>query len=760
MFIFKTSLMSYLQTNGHTNALAEPNSPTLSSVAASITETFSTPVTKKARTPLKEKKELAEKKERPSSRELEEALLTTLAEEEAGIEEGVEAEEMIVEKRIPLLIEKNKVFGRYTGQFGPFEMVLRIDIDGFNPLLKVSGDYFLISGQTKSYFGSFLADSITASIANGMITISGTAKTSWSTSYCKLKITIKQTSVFQAPSPAMLQWYHVSTNTPGAMYVCNTTSRAFRTAQLEQDCVEGVTPFVSYPSGSLPSGGPDRVLSINSAWQEAGIDMITSGISNVIPLDLSGLDARWTNAELHNAMINHFTIYEEKPEWAIWLLHANEHSYGPSLHGIMFDQPGLQRQGCTIFYKSLAGTSPEQQRKQLYTCIHELGHCFNLVHTWQKSYATPPKPNISDSLSWMNYPQFYPGGPSAFWNAFSYQFDPVEVTHLRHGFRPHLIRSRNPFTQGTASSDIGVLFEDNVENNSNLVLKLKTRQSFLLGEPVFLETQLKTTSMIYQQVNSNLHADFGFITIGIKKPGGDVLVYEPIAEMDAEPSYTILNAAQPAVCQSSYIGFGRSGFIFDQVGTYQLRAVYYHRDGSRIISDTLAIRVNNPVTAEDNEMANVMLNNDVGYLLSFMGSDAPYLQKANDSLDVLLTEKYKDHPLAVYAQYIKGINAQRTFKTITADKKIQIRKPDFEWGQALLKTVIDKSKAGHGLDNINLQHCMHKLAKSYQRAGNQELAEATVRDITAHFSGLKLEQHVKDNITRQVSGILASDKEP
>jgi hypothetical protein len=772
--------MSYLQTNGHSNALAEPNSPTLSSVAASIAETISTPLTQKTRAPFK--KEMAERKERPVSREAEESMLTTLAEEAAIEEEAIEAEEMIVEKRIPFLIEKNKVFGRYTGRFGPFEMVLRIDIDGFNPLLKVSGDYFLISGQTKSYFGSFLADGITATIAKGMIIINGMAKTSWSTSFTQLKITIKQTSVFQALSSAILQWYHVSTNTPGAMYVCNSISRAFRTAQLEQDCIEGVTPFVSFNTGSLPSGGPNRVLSINTAYQEAGIDMISAGISNFIPFDLKGIEARWTNAELHNAMINHFSIYEEKTEWAIWLLHAQEHSFGPALHGIMFDyqamqrfheegfqmfdQQGMQRHGCAVFYKSVAGMpsdqqrqqmGPEQQRQQLYNCIHELGHCFNLQHTWQKSYATPQKPAITDSLSWMNYPKFYPGGLSAFWNAFPFQFDPVEVTHLRHGYRPNLMRGKNPFTMG-GLQDVGALFEDNVENNSSLVLQLQAKQSYMLGEPVFVETQLRTTSMMNQQVNNNLHANFDFITIGIKKPGGEVLVYEPIAHMDVEPEFTVLNSTNPVIFESSYVGFGKNGFIFDQPGIYQLRAVYYHRDGSRIVSDTLSIRVKNPVTAEDNEIADVMLNNDVGYLLSFLGSDAPYLQKANDSLDILLSDKYSDHPIAVYAQFIKGVNAQRTFKNITADKKIQIRKPDYEWGQALMRKVIDKSKEGRGFDHIMLYHAMKMMAKSYQRAGNNEAAETTVRDIATHFNGLPIKQHMKDYISRQSTTILASDR--
>jgi hypothetical protein len=761
MFIFKTLLMSYVQTNGHTNALAEPNSPTLSSVAASIGETFSTPATKKVRVPVREKKELAEKKERPvyrEMREMEETLIAPLAGEEIELEEGVEAVERVVEKKIPLPIEKNKVFGSYSGRFGPFEIVLRIDIDGFNPLLKVSGDYFLISGQTKSYFGSFQADSINTQIADGFITVNTTARTTWLTSFTKLKIVIKQTPVFQALSPAILQWYHISTNTPGAMYVCSNTGRAFRTAQLEQDCIEGITPFSAYNTGSMPSGGPERMLSINTAYQEAGIDMISSGISNVIPLELKGTEAKWTNAELHNAMISHFSVYEEKPEWAIWLLHAHEHSFGPKLHGVMFNGPGLQQHACAVFYKDLLGTDTEKYRQQLYTCIHGLGHCFNLQHTWQKSYATPPKPNISDSLSWMNYPRFYAGGAAAFWNAFSFQFDPVEVTHLRHGARHDLIKSRNPFSRSIAAFDIGPLFEDNVENKSSLMLKLEAKQSFLLGEPVYLETQLRTTSMLNQQVINNLYADFGFITIGIRKPGGEALVYEPIVEMDAEPGYTVLNGSNPAIYQSSYIGFGKNGFIFDQPGTYQLRAVYYHRDGSRIVSDTLSIRVSNPVTAEDNELAMIMLNDDVGYLLCLMGSDAPYLQKANDLLDVLLSDKYKDHPLAVYVQFIKGVNALRTFKTITTEKRVEIRKPNFDWGQAMLKTVIGKSKSGQGLDNITNHLAMHMLAKSYQRAGNQQAAEGVVKDINAHFNGLKLKQHVKDQIGRQTADILAFDK--
>jgi len=221
-----------------------------------------------------------------------------------------------------------------------------VDIDGATALQKVSGDYYMISGQTKSYFGSFIADSISTTIVNGIITITGNTATTWSTSYTKLKIAIKQTLVFQPLAPAMLQWFHVSTNAPGAMYVCNNFSRAFRTVRLEQDRTSGVVPFVAYNTGSLPSGGPARVLSINAAYAEAGVEMNTAGISNVVPMALAGPDAKWTNAELHNAMVNHFSLYQNNPAWDVWLLHAYEHINGPGLYGIMFDQNRFATPGC------------------------------------------------------------------------------------------------------------------------------------------------------------------------------------------------------------------------------------------------------------------------------------------------------------------------------------------------------------------------------------------------------------------------------
>jgi hypothetical protein len=738
--------MNYQPSNGHTDALTEPNS----------TSSVTMPVIKKA------KKNLTQKEEKKDSfnddyfaATEQEEMKTAMIEEETRM--GSDDMDAVLPIP-PIPIIKNKVFGRYRGQLGNFEVELKVDIDGTNALQKVSGDYYAISGQTKSYFGSFVADSIATSIVNGVITVTGNTSTTWATSYTKLKIVIKQTLIFQPLAPALLQWYHVTTNAPGAMYVCNNFSRAYRTVRLEQDRTSGVVPFVSYNTGSLPSGGGARTLSINAAYAEAGVEMITGGISNVIPMALAGPDAKWTNAELHNAMVNHFSLYQNNPSWDVWLLHAYEHINGPGLYGIMFDQTGLQRQGCAVFYRGIGGTSATQQRLQAYTCVHELGHCFNLLHSWQKSLATPPKPNIPSSLSWMNYPWGYPGGDLAFWNHFPFQFDTSELSHIRHGFRNNVIMGGNPFTVGSSLQHIGGMFEDNIENTSNLELELEAKKTYLLGEPVVLETKLKTTSTKNNRVISSLHTNYGFVTIGIKKPSGETLVYEPIAEMCIEPEHVVLNKNNPGVYESSYIGFGKQGFIFDQVGTYQLRAVYYHEDGSRIVSETLQLRVKYPVNQQDDEITEMLLDEEVGYLLAFMGSDAPYLQKGNDMLN-LIADKYKDHPLAVYAQFVKGVNEQRTFKNITPEKTMEVRTPNFVTGEALLNEVIEKSKVGKGLDNISLNQSMQILAKAYQREGNIKAAESTVKNLVTHFSKLSIKPEVKEMIAKKAAAILAPEKE-
>jgi hypothetical protein len=301
------------------------------------------------------------------------------------------------------VIRKNTVSGLYSGTLGTWKLDLRIDVDGRRPMGKVSGDYYSVIGGTITYFGSFRIDSISLTTSPAVVTLVGTATTTWTTAFKNARITIPRTIFVQPRAPATIRWSD-NAGHPGATYVCPFVSIYFRSVMHEMDFESGISPFVSYNTASLPSGGPPRILSITAAYREAGIDF-PQLVGDEVSSAEAGVDAIWTDAELHASMVRHFSLFRDMPQWAVWSIACKSvHEIGPTLYGIMFDQQGKQRQGCAVFYGGVGGTTPDRLRLQIYTHVHELGHCFNLLHSWQKSLANPPAPDRISSLSWMNYP--------------------------------------------------------------------------------------------------------------------------------------------------------------------------------------------------------------------------------------------------------------------------------------------------------------------------------------------------------------------
>ena len=649
-------------------------------------------------------------------------------------------------------IEKRKVSGRYVGSTPQFRIELRVDVDGKHPTKRLSGDIYKVSGATTTYFGSFIVNKTKLKTTNSQVTISGTGNFSFVTLFPVVKVTIPRVPVFSPPPPATLVFAD-ATGGVGSTYSCVFVSPYFRTIQFEQDFVKGTTPFSSYNTGTLPSGGSARTLSVVSAYAEAGIEMQPSSATNEVPVAGSGLNARWSNAELHASMQQQFSLWQNDAQWKVWLLVATMHEEGETLRGIMFDQQGKQRQGCAVFHDVIGGTSAEPQRAALRTYVHELGHCFNLLHSWQKSFAIPPAPNRLDALSWMNYVQNYPGGAPAYWAAFPFQFDKPELVHLRHAFRDNVIMGGNNFIVGSAEFDAQPFFEQ-VENNSGLELKLDSRKTYALCEPVVVEIKLYTTDKRGRRVHSNLHPKNGFVHIAIQKPGGQIVLYTPLIQQCVDPELVVLDEDNPSIYTSAYIGYGKNGFDFDQTGLYRIRAVYYALDGSEVVSNALDIRVRNPLNKEDEEVADLYFGDEQGTLFYMLGSDSEDLQKGNDAFQEVLT-KHKKHPLAVYAQLATGVNKTRNFKTILADKELTERAPEPKESVGLLSKVIDGSQGEAGVDNITLNMAMRRLIRAQKQDDNKKEAGETAKSMKAYFQKQKLKPHVMEKINKQADAALA-----
>jgi hypothetical protein len=650
---------------------------------------------------------------------------------------------------MPIIPLKRLVSGRYRSCRMRWELQLRVDVDGRRPMKRISGDFYRVSGATVTYYGSFVVNAPTLAVTSSLVRIEGIGQYTFSAGVPKVRVIIPRHSIFTPPAAAHVQFFTL-TGRRGAAYVCPFESRYFRSLQYEQDYVKGVTPFVSYNTGSLPSGGPARTLTVSKSYAEAGIEMQNTAAWNEISLSGAGSDSEWDNAELHQAMEMQFSLWKDKPQWMVWLLAAQKHIYGTGLYGIMFDQEGKQRQGCATFHAGIGGTTAVKQRDQLYCYVHELGHCFNLFHSFHKKYMTPPMPNRPESLSWMNYPGNYapisgPGGEAAFWSAFPFHFDDLEVIHLRHAFRNNIIIGGNPFGTGAALEDPEA-FADSVGDNSGLCLTLEAQKTFALGEPVVVEIRLSTTDTRSKTVHRHLHLNLGFVQMGVRKPGGQVVAYEPLMQHCVEVETTTLDLDNPSIYDSVYLGYGKHGFLFDQVGIYQVRAIYYALDGSQVISDVLTMRVRTPIEKADEDVADLLLGDEQGKLFYLLGSDSEFLASGNKALDEVL-EKHGTHRLAVYAQLAKGTNAGREFKSLTSDRRLLARKPDSAQSIMLLSAVVDASEAAAGVDNITLNQTMRCLARAQKSAGDKKAAAATKERLLGIFGKKNLRPHVMRHIT-------------
>lgn len=629
-------------------------------------------------------------------------------------------------------LAKRRVSGRYRGTLGAFQLELRVDVDRTRPLKRASADFYQVSGGTTTYYGSFVVNSPTVTVTDTAVTVKGLGSFTFSAGAPVVQITIPRRTIMQPQAPATLQFFTAG-GSPGATYTCAFESIYFRTVRIETDRVSDVTTpvFSSYNTGSLPSGGSARNLSVVGAYAEAGIEMIPTSGSNVINVAEAGAGVKWSNAELHASMQKHFTLWKDLEQWAVWLLAAQLHDMGSGLYGIMFDQQGKQRQGCAVFHAGIGGTTADKLRLQLYTYVHELGHCFNLLHSWQKQYANPPVPNRPSSLSWMNYPWNYPnGGAATFWSQFPFQFDNEEVIHLRHAFRNNIIMGGSNFSVGAALGR--EVMADPVRDESGLALSISTHQSsFALGEPVVLQIALGATDSRGRRVHTWLHPNCGMVKVVIRKPSGEVVAYEPLIDHLVAGRESIIRR-DDLVRDSAYIGFGKDGFYFDQPGHYRIRAAYAALDGSEVMSDIITVRVRYPVTAAEESLADLFMGDEQGTLLYLLGSDDESLKSGNAAFDEVL-EKHAKHPMANYARLVKGVNAARDFKTVAEENenRVMVRQAQLDESAKLLSAAADSRV----LDSVSAQMTLANLAEVQTRAGDEAAAQKTLATISAMTTG-------------------------
>ncbi|MFJ4767514.1 hypothetical protein ACIP88_00130 [Streptomyces uncialis] len=667
------------------------------------------------------------------------------------------------------------VNGRWTGTVGDQRVELRVDLEGEYSFSAVSGDLFTVSGTTTTYSESFRAPQLSVdqgadqyAISQSGIEYPGPSPRS------TLRLTIPRVAS-DAPAQQATLRLEAPDGTQSRVFPCTYGGPGLRAVELETDSMAGTAVFGQYDTsrGATPADYRDRILTVASAYAEAGIELVGAGTVNTVADASAGTDLKWSTAELHAAMENNFSLHRDAAQWKLWNFVATRHT--DNLFGIMFDQQGSHRQGVAVFHGALADHGALGTPDELFTYVHELGHAFNLTHSWQKRWASPPAP-LGDSygygeLSWMNYPHYYIGGAGRgsahFWPDFPFRFSADELYHLRHGFYRYIVPGGNNFMANAAleaASGSLEAFSPPVVDESGLALTLGGKDTFAHGEPVMAEVRLTRNGPDGEvAVAGNIGAHSERTTFAITDPTGRTQVFRPLAQHcgghgPAEATVTLTDR-QPAVYATAYLGYGSGGLYFAEPGLYRITAVHHTLDGSRVVSPTRTLRVRAPLDRADQEVGELLTGTEQGTLLALLGSDAPQLAAGNDALQEII-ERHGRHPLAAYARLARGANAGRHFQRI-GDSRIEIRQPDTKESITQLTHAITVSRTDQdtGLDNLTLNAAMRRLARVHAKAGDLERAETVLDDLVTHFQDQGVPGPVQAEIQRQAEEVRTEVRE-
>lgn len=524
------------------------------------------------------------------------------------------------------------ISGTYTGETRDSTLVLRLDVDGPNPLDMVSGE--LVQPLDLAEFNvfetltySFLGHDVSQRVDGGRTIVTAEIQ------FPRLpglrgdiEIESRTTSTV-----ARLHLTGYGYHAHPFVYSLRHTSPHFRSVRLEIDVQEGIDypvrwrPHADGPE-QVPEGFPAEPVTIPTCFERAGIEMIVASEQSIVPNTSAGSDARWTSAELHAAMTSFFSTISDDPGWNVWFMVASAFET-PGVSGIMFDSEiGAPRQGAAVFWDRFKDLPKGvRERDFIRTSVHELGHAMNLLHSFQKGVFAElagigtnlfmvPR---SDALSFMNYPWRYPHGHNRpagwngtpdYWSRFRFEFDRLELFHLRHHDQLEVAFGGEPFGgEGHAIGSprpSGPLPAAAAEANEASPIELELRAKrvgtsdvrvYDLMEPVRLE--LKVSAKPDRQVATvaeHLDPAHGTLAAYVRTPGGDVARFAPVLTLCSDDPAEVELGPGEARYANVDLTYGRNGFTFAEPGAYRVRVVYLGGGGMTTYSNELAIRVATP----------------------------------------------------------------------------------------------------------------------------------------------------------------------
>lgn len=517
-------------------------------------------------------------------------------------------------------------------------------------------------------------------------------------------------------------------------------SRYFHAVNFEFDFAEGEAPTLSINTGAhpnRPAGLPVEALTIQKVYQRSGFDVSTSP-GDKVPIAGAGVDAVWSDNEMHDAMQTFWSRFANVSQWAMWVFFASLHESGTGLGGVMFDDIGPNhRQGTAIFNDSFIANAPAGdanpaawvQRMIFWTACHEMGHSFNLAHSWQKqhppSWGTSwiPLVNEPEARSFMNYPYNVAGGQAAFFSNFEFRFSDPELLFMRHAPERFVQMGNAEWFDNHGFQGAVVL----PEPTYSLELRVnRDRPVFEYLEPVTLELKLTNTSSQLQLVDEKLLATTAALTVIIKKQNQPAQQFVPFGNYCYLPTKKVLGPGE-AIYDSLFVSAGTNGWDISEPGNYSIQATL-QVNGEDIISRPLNLRVAPARSFEEEVIAQDFFTEEVGRIVAFDGSRS--LTTGNDTLREVV-EKLADRRVAVHANIALANSLVSDYKQLVVDEyapgnglKIEVRKAEPEEATELFsKALMEKPQvAAETLGHIDLKDYTDRASEKLSEQGETEEA--------------------------------------
>lgn len=653
---------------------------------------------------------------------------------------------------------RRKVSGTYRNDTpagnGPV-LELRVDVDGRRPQDRLSGDLYqhvsFCGFALTLYTGSFVVEDVTVDSGSDALVASGPVihYGDPSNTSDSIEVEIPRVSIFAAAPAACVRW-----RTNGVIvrsYMCPKTSEYFRTATLEVDCFQGTTapPEMDPGLSPSPSGLPDSV-SVAQVFERSGIDLAVTLDDVLNDADSGDPGSNWSEAELHDLMEDRFDRFANIRQWHLYgvvVPRFGDPGYSSGYYGTMFDWGGWQagdsflRQGLAIADDAIRGRSvgtlydsvAEKDRLALQTFIHEVGHAFNLPHSWQRMTNAD-----SGSESFMNYPWGYTdngGTETSFWSNFRWEFDDVELRWMRHADRNDVIFGGRDWIGNNLSSDLHPDFEP---ATTPLTLRATGPQVFDHGVPVQVQLEVENTSDVPVEAVDRLAPEDGLLQVYIQRPTGDIVAFTPpVRRLLAPPDPVVLAPGERRAASVS-LSFGATGHHFAQPGEYLVRFILPCFPLGLLATTTLRLRVAHPHDRRAEELAHLLTRRETATFLYYGGTS-----RHPDLVDELVeaTDRYADTaPMAVrHLQAALGHNAGRSFKRVDVDAKgrrvVRARKPDHEAAVQHLERAREPLPEGYrrdsAFDDLATASLVGQLADSHRELGHDDEARRVVQDAVA-----------------------------